>query len=38
MSPFEKDSRGNWDVIVFNKQKYLEHREKFPVKIEVKWK
>lgn len=36
-SPLERDSDNNWDTIIWNKRKYKQHREKFPVKILVEW-
>ena len=37
MSPFEKDSRDNWDKIIFSKTKYKKLREELPVSIIIKY-
>lgn len=36
-SPLEADSRNNWGKIIFSKKKYYEHRNNYPIKIQVKF-
>lgn len=36
-SPLEKDSGGNWDSIVFNKDKYSKIRDEYPIEISIKY-
>ena len=34
-SPLEKDSKNNWDKIIWSKKRYLEYRKKYPIKIKI---